>query len=631
MNFLRKMTMLALVGAIVPLSSAFASDLGMVAANQVSKASYMDFMDTWLFTHDGDDRGPYGPELIAARDNIAALMTSYGLSVELEPFTYSGTVYHNVVGTKVGTLYPDQEYIVGSHYDSVSNPGADDNASGTALVLEAARVLGQYPSEYTIRFVAFSMEEVGLVGSYNYVSDHITDDILGMISADMVAYNTGANSANIYADPASAPIKSALGAAVEEYGDGMAWNDAGTSGASNHAPFEDAGFVACLLIEDWGNPYYHTAQDSFDTPGYLDYDYAVRMARSVVGYLVDHAGVMVDADILTFDYPDGHPEYVDPAGGDTMLVEVNALGDAVPQPDTGVFYYDDGSGWMSVPMEMVGAHLYEAVFPATDCPGEISYYFSAEDTTGAVFSDPYAAPDVYYTALVGFGMTEFYSEPLDADPGWPMTGEWEFGQPTGQGGYDHGNPDPNSGATGNNVFGINLQGDYSADIGGPYYLTTGPFDCSGKEQVELQYQRWLNTDYQTYVYATVEVSNNGSTWNPVWDNGTSEIADNEWIQQSFDISATADGEPMVYIRWGHEVASSGAYAYSGWNIDDLQFIAIDCGAPCPADITGDMVVDVLDLLEVLSQWGTSGSADITGDGVVDVLDLLEVLSAWGPC
>ncbi len=52
---------------------------------------------------------------------------------------------------------------------------------------------------------------------------------------------------------------------------------------------------------------------------------------------------------------------------------------------------------------------------------------------------------------------------------------------------------------------------------------------------------------------------------------------------------------------------------------------------CAADITGDEIVDVLDLLEVLSQWGTAGSADITGDGVVDVLDLLEVLSAWGPC
>ncbi len=54
--------------------------------------------------------------------------------------------------------------------------------------------------------------------------------------------------------------------------------------------------------------------------------------------------------------------------------------------------------------------------------------------------------------------------------------------------------------------------------------------------------------------------------------------------------------------------------------------------PCPADVTGDEIVDVLDLLAVLAAWGESGvPEDITGDGTVDVPDLLEILSAWGPC
>ncbi len=53
---------------------------------------------------------------------------------------------------------------------------------------------------------------------------------------------------------------------------------------------------------------------------------------------------------------------------------------------------------------------------------------------------------------------------------------------------------------------------------------------------------------------------------------------------------------------------------------------------CPADVSGDGVVDVLDVLAVLDAWGGSGGAeDVTGDGIVDVLDLLEVLAAWGPC
>ena len=54
--------------------------------------------------------------------------------------------------------------------------------------------------------------------------------------------------------------------------------------------------------------------------------------------------------------------------------------------------------------------------------------------------------------------------------------------------------------------------------------------------------------------------------------------------------------------------------------------------PCAADVNGDGVVDVLDLLIVLAAWGaTSGPEDINGDGIVNVLDLLEVLAAWGPC
>ena len=64
---------------------------------------------------------------------------------------------------------------------------------------------------------------------------------------------------------------------------------------------------------------------------------------------------------------------------------------------------------------------------------------------------------------------------------------------------------------------------------------------------------------------------------------------------------------------------------------DLDGDGVPDECQCPADITGDGTVDVLDLLQVLGQWGAAGSADITGDGIVDVLDLLQVLGAWGPC
>ena len=68
----------------------------------------------------------------------------------------------------------------------------------------------------------------------------------------------------------------------------------------------------------------------------------------------------------------------------------------------------------------------------------------------------------------------------------------------------------------------------------------------------------------------IEVSNDGSLWNTVWEHvGSSEIVDNDWQIMEYDISSTADGQETVYIRWSYQIAP-GAWPYSGWNIDDIQ-------------------------------------------------------------
>src|ERR1019366_1906380 len=114
--------------------------------------------------------------------------------------------------------------------------------------------------------------------------------------------------------------------------------------------------------------------------------------------------------------------------------------------------------------------------------------------------------------------------------------------------------------------------DYSVQVGGPYFLTAGPFDFSGYTGMSLHFQRWLNTDLQPYVYDTIEVSSDGTNWDAVWDNGTSEIADHVWVPVSYDIAAWSDNRTNVYVRWGYRVASQFAFPYSGWNIDDIGFL-----------------------------------------------------------
>jgi len=177
---------------------------------------------------------------------------------------------------------------------------------------------------------------------------------------------------------------------------------------------------------------------------------------------------------------------------------------------------------------------------------------------------------------------QFMMIDLETDPGWILTGEWEYGQPTGLGGVSYGNPDPASGFTGDNVYGVNLQGDYSTAPGGPYYLTTAPLDCSQLFRTTLQFKRWLNIDYQPYGTATVEVSSDGTNWTSVWQNpgDPDSVEDDAWVEQEVDISLIADLNPTVQVRWGYEI-TDWAFAMSGWNIDDIEIWGVSGSSDTP--------------------------------------------------
>ena len=625
---------LRIVGmALLVPNAALASDMGHAAADQVTVQTYRYFLGDAigipgiLYTHLGDARGVGDPQHDLAMNNIVQHLEDYGLTVALEPVPYGGDTYYNVVATKLGTVDPDQEYIIGAHYDSVSNPGADDNASGTSLMLECARILSQYDSDYTIRFIAFTREEQGLHGSRDYVSAHGDDNIIAMISADMVAYDTGGNEARIYARDDSTLLNT-LGAAIDEYGDGLSWFHAGWIGSSNHSPFDSGGFDAALLIESevWSNPHYHSPADSVDTPGYINYEYAVRMTRSVVGYLVDHAGVNVAVDGLDFVYPHGLPEYL---CGSAVRVEVVGVGSESPQPDTGMLHVNTRDGWLTIPMIQMSPNVYNAEFPTFECGTIIDYYFSAKSTTDQTYTDPYSAPAGSFEAMWGYGRHAFFSEPLDTDPSWTTEAAWAFGQPTGDGG-EYGEADPTSGYTGPNVYGYNLAGDYANNIP-EYDLTTPAINCIGQTEVALSFWRWLGVEKPMYDHAYVRVSNDGETWHTVWENAAT-IEDSEWRFIELDISPWADGKATVYVRWTMGT-TDGGWRYCGWNIDDVQLTALRCeDSLCTGDMNCDGTIDFDDIDPFVAALGTSAGvgwpcdcpwlhADCNGDGSINFDDI----------
>lgn len=86
------------------------------------------------------------------------------------PFTYGGNQTKNLIVTKTGTTYPNTFIIVCGHYDTITGPGVNDNGSGVSVIPEMARILKEVPTEYSIKFINFSGEEQGLLGSQNYVN-----------------------------------------------------------------------------------------------------------------------------------------------------------------------------------------------------------------------------------------------------------------------------------------------------------------------------------------------------------------------------------------------------------------------------------------------------------------------------
>jgi len=195
-----------------------------------------------------------------------------------------------------------------------------------------------------------------------------------------------------------------------------------------------------------------------------------------------------------------------------------------------------------------------------------------------------ATSGAVYTRLVDLSIAppnpeDFMVISLDEDPGWTTEGEWAFGPPQGVFG------DPAAGFSGTNVYGYNLAGAYSNNMP-EYRLTTTALDCSMHENVKLRFHRWLGVGDSANDHASIEASSDGSGWITVWAHSEGATTDAVWQAQNYDISAIADGEPTVYIRWVMG-ATDGADTYSGWNIDDVVLE----GSPRDLDVDEDGIPD----------------------------------------
>jgi hypothetical protein len=217
---------------------------------------------------------------------------SFGLSAR---YQNNNSTNINVLAVKPGIKYPNQYFIICSHYDDMPYypanplaPGADDNGSGTCGVIEAARILSNINLDYTIVFATFDEEEAGLLGSKAYSDSAYLhgDSIVGVINLDMISYDGNNDSksflvTNTNSSGFADEVISALRVYVPtlypvKYFDNTANSD--------HASFWAHNWKAIMSIEDENDftPYYHTPNDKFNT---LNIPYYLKMARGAIAAL----------------------------------------------------------------------------------------------------------------------------------------------------------------------------------------------------------------------------------------------------------------------------------------------------------------------------------------------------------
>lgn len=213
-----------------------------------------------------------------AAEYIAGELRSYGYSVRIEEFGLPVPEWMREAGSSVETtslnvvaVRPGKSpsaFVVGAHMDSVSqSPGASDNASGVAVMLEAARVLAKTETAHTVIFAAFGAEEIGLLGSEHFAESDAAKAVLAMISLDMVGHGSRLEVYPWGARTAAHPklfeeVLQVVGGLGYRWGFDRSYASLPVLGSSDHASFLSRGipavFLASPIAESWA---YHSPAD----------------------------------------------------------------------------------------------------------------------------------------------------------------------------------------------------------------------------------------------------------------------------------------------------------------------------------------------------------------------------------
>jgi len=574
---------------------------------------------------------------------------------------------HNVWAHKTGTRFPGLQILVGAHFDGVyDSPGADDNASGVAAVLEMARALKDIETDMSFIFILFDAEELGLWGSEYYAERAFErdDSIMLMVNMDCIGYYDCNSVAYV-----EYGYDSTFAVTYRSLADSLTDLDilmsSGAGGGSDQAPFYQRGYEVLFSHEyvegTWYSPHINTSHDSLC---YVDCSYTKEIARAslATSYLVSQT--VRPPERLAFDFPKGIPSMLSPGYLTTIDVNISVGWEGEFLPGSGFLHYAlDDASYDSIAMTEVEPGYLQAVLPAADCGSNCTFYFTAEEViTGTYSSRDSAYP---YFAVVSTGKVILFEDDFEADKGWTVYGDatdghWERGTPV----TPADTCVPPSDYDGTGMCYLTGAADGSDVDNGGTYLVSPPITLSGDDAL-VEYARWFGqTAYVPHDPFRVYVSNDGGeNWSLVEEDTGDIIWEKRlgrWLEGSFWVGDFVTPTGDIFVRFEARDTLSGGTVEAA--VDAFSIAIYECnlgvvdldedGVPitadnCPdtynpqqEDADGDLIGDVCDNCtdsdgdglgnpgfalntcpdDNCPEAANADQADADGDGVGDVCD-----------